>query len=41
MMVVWSRRAIDNLIALRDYISEDTPRSAAAVGRQFSTTWNS
>lgn len=31
MKVIWSRRAIGNLIALRDYIAEDNPRSAAVV----------
>jgi toxin ParE1/3/4 len=35
MTVVWSRRAIDNLIALRDYIAEDSPRSAGIVARQI------
>jgi toxin ParE1/3/4 len=31
MKVVWSRRAIGNLVALRDYIAEDSPRNAARV----------
>jgi toxin ParE1/3/4 len=35
MKVVWSRRAIGNLISLRDYIAEDNPRSAAIVARQI------
>ena len=35
MTVVWSRRAIDNLIALRDYIAEDNPRNAGSVARQI------
>lgn len=35
MTVVWSRRAIDNLIAVRDYIAEDNPRSAGSVARQI------
>ena len=35
MTVVWSRRAIDNLIALRDYIAEDNPRGAASVARRI------
>ena len=35
MKVVWSRRAIGNLIALRDYIAEDSPRSAASVARRI------
>jgi toxin ParE1/3/4 len=33
MTVVWSRRAIDNLIALREYIAKDSPRSAGSVAR--------
>ena len=35
MTVVWSHRAINHLIALRDYISEDNPRSAASVARRI------
>jgi toxin ParE1/3/4 len=35
MKVVWSRRAIGNLISLRDYIAEDSPRSAAGVAHQI------
>jgi len=35
MTVVWSRRAINHLIALRDYIAEDNPRSAASVARRI------
>jgi toxin ParE1/3/4 len=35
MTVVWSRRAIDNLVALRDYIAEDSPRSAGSVARRI------
>ena len=35
MTVVWSRRAINNLVALRDYIAEDSPRSAGGVARQI------
>lgn len=35
MTVVWSRRAIGNLAALRDYIAEDNPRGAARVAQQI------
>ena len=35
MTVVWSRRAIDHLVALREYIAEDSPRSAGRVARQI------
>ena len=35
MKVVWSRRALANLIALRDYIAQDDPTSAAAVARRI------
>jgi len=35
MTVVWSRRAIDNLVALRDYIAQDSPRSASSVAHQI------
>lgn len=35
MTVVWSRRAIDNLVALRDYIEEDSPDSARSIARQI------
>ena len=31
MKVVWSRRAIRHLAAVRDYIAKDSPQSAAAV----------
>jgi len=31
MKVVWSRRAVRHLTALRDYIAEDGPQNAAAV----------
>ena len=31
MKVVWSRRAIGNLISLRGYIAKDSPRSAVSV----------
>ena len=35
MRVVWSRRAIGNLVALRDHIAEDSPRSAASVAKRI------
>jgi len=35
MNVVWSRRAIDNLIELRDFIAEDSLRSAGSVAPQI------
>ena len=35
MTVVWSRRAIDNLIALRAYVAEDSPRSANSVASRI------
>lgn len=35
MRVVWSRRAIGNLVALRDYIAADSPRSAAIVANRI------
>ena len=31
MKVVWSQRAIQHLVAARDYIAKDSPRNAAAV----------
>lgn len=31
MNVVWSRRAIDHLVGIREYIAEDSPTSAAKV----------
>lgn len=31
MKVTWSTRAIQHLVALRDYIAEDSPDSAAEV----------
>jgi toxin ParE1/3/4 len=37
MKIVWSSRAIAHLIALRDYIAEDSPRSAAAVAARIIT----
>ena len=35
MTVVWSRRAIENLVALRGYIAEDSPRSAGSVAHKI------
>ena len=35
MKVVWSRRAITHLSALRDYIAEDSPASAAEVAAKI------
>ena len=35
MKVVWSRRAISHLSALRDYIAEDSPASAAEVAAKI------
>jgi toxin ParE1/3/4 len=35
MKVVWSRRAIGNLAALRDYIAEDNPGSAIRIANQI------
>jgi toxin ParE1/3/4 len=35
MIVVWSRRATGHLIALHDYIAEDSPRSAGGVARHI------
>ena len=38
MKIVWSRRAIANLIALRDYIAQNNPRAAAAVAARILET---
>jgi toxin ParE1/3/4 len=35
MKIVWSRRAISNLVALRDYIARDSPNSAATVAERI------
>ncbi len=35
MRILWSRRAIANLTALRHYIAEDRPDGAAAVARRI------
>ena len=38
MRILWSRRAIANLTALRDYIAEDSPASAATVAQRVLKT---
>jgi toxin ParE1/3/4 len=38
MRILWSRRAIANLTALRDYIAEDGPASAATVAQRVLKT---
>lgn len=35
MKVVWSRRAIQHLTALREYIARDSERSAALVAKRI------
>jgi toxin ParE1/3/4 len=35
MKIVWSRRAIRHLAAIRDFIAEDNPSSAAAIAAQI------
>jgi len=35
MRIVWSRRALVQLTALRDYIAEDSPESAASVATRI------
>ncbi len=35
MKVVWSRRAVQHLIALRDYIAGNSPQNAAAVAERI------
>ena len=35
MKIVWSRRAISNLVALRDYIARDSPNNAATVAERI------
>ena len=35
MKVIWSRRALRHLIALRDYIAQDSPNSAAVVANRI------
>ncbi len=35
MKVIWSRRAIGNLAALRDYSAEDSPRGTDRVAQQI------
>lgn len=35
MKIIWSRRALRHLVALRDYIAEDSPREAAKVAARI------
>jgi toxin ParE1/3/4 len=35
MKIIWSRRAIRHLIALRDHIAKDSPKSAAGVAARI------
>ena len=35
MKVVWSRRAIQHLVALRDFIAKDSEQNAAAVASRI------
>ena len=35
MKIVWSRRAIRHLTAIRDYIAEDSPKSAQAIAAKI------
>ena len=35
MTVIWSRRAIQHLVALRSYIAKDSEQSAAAVAKRI------
>jgi toxin ParE1/3/4 len=35
MKVVWSRRAVQHLVALREYISKDSEQSAALVATRI------
>lgn len=35
MKIVWSRRAIRHLIAVRDYIATDSPQNAATVAARI------
>lgn len=35
MRIVWSPKAIRQLVALRDYIAEDSPQNAALVARRI------
>jgi toxin ParE1/3/4 len=35
MKIVWSRRAIRHLVALRDYIAKDSPENAASVAARI------
>ena len=35
MKIVWSRQAIQNLVALRDYIAADSPNNARTVAARI------
>lgn len=35
MKIVWSRRAIGDLEALREYIAKDNPKAAESVGQRI------
>ncbi len=35
MKIVWSRRAIKHLVAVRDYIAQDSPDSAAEMATRI------
>jgi toxin ParE1/3/4 len=35
MKIVWSRRAVRNLVALRRFIEQDSPENAALVARRI------
>ena len=35
MKIIWSRRALRHLIALRDHIAQDNPSNAAVIARRI------
>jgi toxin ParE1/3/4 len=35
MKIVWSRRAIRHLVSVRDYIAQDSPKSAGVVAQRI------
>lgn len=35
MKIIWSRRAIRHLVALRDYVAQHSPNNAAAVAERI------
>jgi plasmid stabilization system protein ParE len=35
MNVIWSRRAIQNLVSLRNYIAKDSEQNAALVAKRI------